>query len=558
MNVAADVSVYVRGGGTERYTGFDNGSQQYLPDAQSQAVLVRTSPTSYEKRYRDGSKEVFAQPNGSSTPRLVLLKRIVDPADNSIEIHYYNDGSNRIDKITDALGQETIFAYDNKDDSNKITKVTDPFSRAAVFDYADGKLASTTDPVGISSRFGYQANGNFINSLTTPYGAVTFTTGESGTNRWLNIREEETGAIERVEYRDRAPGIGNADPSQPVAVNGIDNSKLNIRNTFYWDKKALAMYPPVDGVYDYTRAKITHWLLTTDGSAVSGVISSEKKPSESRVWYTYPDQPGYSRVGVVARPSQVARVLDDGTTQVSRYAYNGAGNLKKATDPAKRVTSYAYASGGVDVLRVYQRNPAGENTDPDGKNADKIAEYEYNSKHLPVTSIDAARQITIRTYNSRGQVMTIQNPKGEITTYSYGDGSNVPDGYLASITSPPFPSVNGASAVTSFTYDSAHRVRTVRNNPDGYQTTTDYDDLDRPMQILYPDGTTRQFQYEQDFGRGIEPILDLTASKDRLGRWTLRHYNSIKQLDHIIDPLGRPTSYDWCACGSLTSITGRK
>ncbi len=219
------------------------------------------------------------------------------------------------------------------------------------------------------------------------------------------------------------------------------------------------------------------------------------------------------------------------------------------------MTSYAYASGGVDVLRVYQRNLAGENTDPDGKNADKIAEYEYNSKHLPITSIDAARQTTIRTYNSRGQVMTIQNPKGEITTYGYGNGSNVPDGYLASITSPPFPSVNGASAVTSFTYDSAHRVRTVTNNPDGYQTTTDYDDLDRPMQILYPDGTTRQFQYEQDFGRGIEPILDLTASKDRLGRWTLRHYNSIKQLDHMIDPLGRPTSYDWCACGSLTSLT---
>ena len=283
MNLTADVSVYVRGGGTERYTGFDNDSQQYLPDAQSHAVLVRTSPTSYEKRYRDGSKEVFAQPNGSSTPRLVLLKRIVDPADNSIEIHYYNDGSNRIDKITDALGQETIFAYENKDDSNKITKVTDPFSRAAVFDYTDSKLVGTTDPVGISSRFVYQANSNFINSLTTPYGVVTFTTGESGTNRWLNMKEEETGAIERVEYRDRAPGIGNADPSQPVALNGIDNSKLNIRNTFYWDKKALSMYPPVNGAYNYTKAKITHWLLTSDGSAVSGVISSEKKPLESRI-----------------------------------------------------------------------------------------------------------------------------------------------------------------------------------------------------------------------------------------------------------------------------------
>src|SRR5207302_2715315 len=103
-----------------------------------------------------------------------------------------------------------------------------------------------------------------------------------------------------------------------------------------------------------------------------------------------------------------------------------------------------------------------------------------------------------------------------------------------------------------------NRVRTVTNNPDGYTVTTDYDNLDRPVTVTYPDGTTQQFQYSQDFGQGVTNILDLTASKDRRGRWTYRHYNANRRMDSITDPLNRVTQYGWCTCGSLTSITDAK
>src|SRR5207248_10062955 len=125
-------------------------------------------------------------------------------------------------------------------------------------------------------------------------------------------------------------------------------------------------------------------------------------------------------------------------------------------------------------------------------------------------------------------------------------------GYLTSITSPLF---NGSSAVTNVTYDSTNRVRTVTGNPDNYTLTTDYDNLDRATQITYPDGTSQQFQYTQDFGQGLTSILDLTKSKDRRGLWTTRHYNANRQMDSITDPLNRTTLFGWCTCGSLTSIT---
>ena len=68
--------------------------------------------------------------------------------------------------------------------------------------------------------------------------------------------------------------------------------------------------------------------------------------------------------------------------------------MTKVTDPLGRVTSYAYDTNGIDLLRVYQRNPAGQSTDPDGQAADIIASYTYNSQHEPLTSTDAAGQTT--------------------------------------------------------------------------------------------------------------------------------------------------------------------
>ena len=153
----------------------------------------------------------------------------------------------------------------------------------------------------------------------------------------------------------------------------------------------------------------------------------------------------------------------------------------------------------------------------------------YNSLHEPLTDTDAAGQVTTYTYNTSGQILTRTNAKNETTTYAYGGA--VPAGYLASITSPPF---NNVSAVTSFGYDSFKRVRTVTNEADQYTVTTDYDNLDRKTTVTYPDATYEQFQYTDNVTGAM--TLDLTGSRDRLGRWTYRHYNANRQMDSITDP----------------------
>jgi RHS repeat-associated protein len=529
-------AVYVPGGGAEFYS-FNSTTQTFAPHPQSHATLVKVNTSTYERRFADGSKDVYALADGASSyPRRVFLTQRVDAAGvNAVTLGY--DSSMRITTLTDALGQVTTLSYDLAGDSLKITKVMDPFQRYATFEYTNGQLTKITDELqtttqpGIQSVFDYTTGTDSIKSLTTPYGPTNFTRGETGTNRWIETTDP-LGGKERVEFRDQAPNVGAADAAIPV-VTGISNSNLDLANTFYWSKKAMA-----DGTGAYTEAKITHWLYNADGS-VSGIPSSEKQALESRVWYTYTGQADGEHIGTIAEPSQVARLLGDGTTQLSQSEYNTLGKVTKATDPVGRVISYVYGPLMYDLLEVRQTR---------GTNNKLLRKLVYNSKHEPLTDTDAAGQTTTYTYNSQGQILTRKNAKNEITTYSYG--GTAPVGYLESITGPAF---NGASAVTWFTYDTAtNRVSAVKQLPDDYTVTIGYDNLDRKSTIAYPDGSSEQFLYT-DTARGM--TLDLTASKDRRDQWTYRHYDANRHMDWIKGPLLQVTAYDWCSCGSLNTIT---
>lgn len=522
------VGVYRSGGGAEIFN-FDYQSQSFTPDRRSHAVLVKTGPNSYERQMPDGSRQVFGLNDGSSSyPRRIFMTQVIDAQGNAVSIGY--DSSFRMTTLTDALNQVTTLSYELGSDPLKITKVTDPFGRFATFDYTNGQLTTITDEIGIQSQFGYLAGTDFINSLTTPYGTTTFTSGENGTNRWLEATDP-LGAKERVEYRDNAPGISTSDPTAP-AISGIANYGLDVANTFYWDKKAMSVAPG-----DYTKATIKHWLLSPDGS-ISGILSSEKKALENRIWYTYSGQQGNRQVGTSASPSQVARVLGDGSTQLTQFEYNSGGLTTKNTDPIGRVTSYIYGTNNIDLLEIRQTT---------GGINELQRKFTYNALHEPLTDTDAAGQTTTYTYNAQGQVLTRQNAKNETTTYAYGGG--VPTGYLASITGPVF---NGSQPVISFTYDAMNRLRTVTDS-DNYTVTTDYDNLDRKTKITYPGGTYEQFKYTDNVS-GVM-TLDLTGSRDRRGRWTYRHYNANRKMDSITDPLNRTTNYGWCTCGALNSIT---
>ena len=494
------------------------------PGQFSQAVLTRTigtggTSTGFQRTLKDGSTETFGAVLGNK----FFLTQIADPQGNKVTIAY--DAQFRIVGITDAIGQTTSFAYGNADPL-KITKITDPFGRAATFTYnGSGQLASITDTIGITSSFTYGA-GDFIATLMTPYGTTQFDFGDSTTStalrdtRFLNTTDA-LGRKSRVEFNQVAGPT--SDPKGAPAGSGASNVFMTYRNTFIWNPEQYRA--AISGSsFDYSKARLIHWLHNSNGSATSRVIESTKEPGENRVWYRYPGQSFSYFAGTVDTPIYVGRILDDGATQANRYEYNAAGNVTKYTDPRGRVTDYTYDATGID-------RTAARNTSAGGA---LLAQVTYNGQHLPVTIIGANGGTTSLAYNSRGQVTGSTNALNQTTTYSYS-GS----GYLTTVQGP----VSGATY--SYTYDSAGQIATA-TDPTGAKVSYTYDNADRPLTATFPDGTASRFVYN---------LLDLATSTDRLGKATQLTYDAERQLINVADPIGQITQYAYTQSGKLASIT---
>ncbi|MEZ0191977.1 RHS repeat-associated core domain-containing protein [Ralstonia solanacearum] len=511
----SNVMRYVAGGGAVFPSGY-NGSA-FSPDAQDLSVLVRTSATSYERRLKDGRKEIYAQPDGAAFyPRRVFLTQIIDREGNAVTLSY--DSQQRLTAITDAAGKRTTFTYGNASNSTLVTQITDPFGRTARLGYdASGRLSDITDAIGMKSSFSYDA-GTFINALTTPYGTTKFAYGENGVQRWINITNPQ-GQTERVEYRHQAPGISYTESQTPGGMS-VFNTFINYRNTFYWNADAYAQAPD-----DYTKARITHWLHTNNINMTAGAIESTKAPLENRVWYTYANQPFPAGVGSTEQPTAVARVLDDGSTQLMRISYNAQGNVTAQSDAVGRQALYDYADNGIDVLRVKQVN---------GGSTDLLAEYTYNDQHEPLTYRDAAGQLTTYTYNAAGQQTGETNALGQTTRWEYDA-----NGFLQRVVN-----ANGKTAA-SYAYDAIGRIAS-QTDSEGRTVKYQYDALNRLTLTQYPDGTTRRQTWDK---------LDLASTTDRLGRVTRYTYDSARRLVQVTDPLGRRIQYGYYPNGKLKTLT---
>ncbi len=539
QSLSADVDYYIMGGGTRTFTGFTTNTQTFAFEQFDQTRLTRTGTNSYEMLSPDGSKKIFGQSNGSvGTSRKVFLTQLVDPFGNAVTLTY--DANLRLVAITDAIGQVTTLSYDlfGDDGMYLVTKVTDPFGRFATFEYDFGfqviRLVKITDVIGLTSQFVYldlpipggTNRTDFIRALITPYGTNTFTGGQGGgfvnTTRSLETVYAD-GSRERVEYNQTAGLVPDSDPPASVPVGmRTANTFLAGRNTYYWSRTACA-----SSYGDYSKAKIYHWLHAEGLSTTSGILESTKEALEGRIWYGYAGQPLPEFVGASNRPRHIGRVLDDGNTQLSTYAYDGFGHLTNSIDPVGRTLSYLYATNGIDLLEVRQTRAA---------NDELLSRTTYNAQHLPLTSIDASGQTNSFTYNTRGQLLTETNPKGETTAYAYDT-----NGYLVAVDGP----LPGTNDVSTFTYDVVGRTRT-KTDVSGYTLTFDHDALDRLIKITHPDSTFEQFIYDR---------LDPVVVQDRAGRQTLLEYDRVRQLSKRTDPLGRVTLFQWCQCGNIKSLT---
>lgn len=516
----ASVLLYLPSGFGRLYTDYNSATGTFRPEAQTGAQLVRIAgtPVTYERRFNDGSKDVYAaSDNAVAYPRRIFLSRRVDAQGNAVTLSY--DNQFRLSQVTDAVGQAMTFSYANSAFPLQVTRVADAFGRSASIGYdASGRLSSITDAVGMSSSVAYTGSSNSIEALTTPYGTTQFVTGQAGMQRWINITDPN-GNTSRMEFANAVSGIPFSESQVPAGISNF-NAYVNSRNTFYWDAQA---YKTVGA--DYSKALIYHWTHVTSGTGLSDVtadsLESIKYPLENRIWYSHPnDVPGGS--GILNVPTTVARVLSDGSTQITRNTYNAQGKLTSSIEPDGRRTDYVYAGNQIDVLSI-TRVLAGVTT---------VDSYTYDTQHNVLTHTDAANGVTRYTYNSAGQVLTVTDPRNAVTRYTYENG------YRTSMT-------DGSGHVTTYTYDAVGRLASVTAEGQGTTSYT-YDGLNRLLQTTDALGGKTILTYNK---------LDIATERDPKGNVTTYTYDGMRNRLTATDALNRTTTYTYYANGLPATTT---
>jgi YD repeat-containing protein len=488
----------------------------------------------------------------------------------------------RIANITDATGKVTTFGYTGSD--LKIRSITDPFGRAVTFSYdPQQRLKSITDPIGIISSFTYDdastpARPERIVAVTTPYGTSTVAyEGDpvlhSYSANWAITITDPEGFASRVErfYHDGyTPFTAGTHPEpRPPASIAVGTTSVpflttvpqadHFHVTLEWNKKQWYHYQtdlaanPNTSRFDY--AQYTLWLMRPGDLYTTNVPIATKAPGESAIWYNYEGQTAGFKTGTSALPIKAARQVEDengnSTWVMSQQTYNALGLPLLTTDERGRKTRIQYLANNRDP-QTKQVLTAG----PDTWSTVLTYGYPTPSLGLPSSITEASGVIKTFTRNALGQVTHLQISKGSnfeqirfvydtSGTSSYPVWAAASFGLLRRIerSSPDNP----ASFVTvaSYTYDSVGRPRT-HTDAGGYTRTFDYDDFDRPTLVTHPDGSTEQFAYDR---------LDLTASKDRAGRWSRTLHNPRRQPTALIAPDGDVTLLRWCLCGQLAQLT---
>ena len=547
---------------TNQVVNFPCGGQETFysnrVDILTSAVLSGDSTNGFTLTKVDGSKDVygFVVTNASGIFQEAFLSERWNAQGQKLTLNYfaYSPANPviRLQSVVDGDGRTNLVYYNNTNSysTNLISQVTDAFGRNAYFAYNEnGDLTNLTDVAGNVSAVNYDTN-EWVTNMITPYGATGFTVTDNGTNatpigRSILITRPDW-SQELYLNQDTAPGEASSYattniPNTSPFVNTFDNSALDYHDTYHWGPRQYANLSTTNiasfSASDFLKAYMKHWLTdrsTTFGAG--GTLSLEREPSPDSggsikgqmTWYDYPGKAAPGFQGTWLQPSIVAKVLPDGTTAFAHYDRNPYGltttniNTYSANDGTVllRTNIYAYAANQIDLVRA--TNALGVQV---------VSNY-FNTFHQVLTNYNALNERTVFQYKTNTQQLASTTlPTGVVVTNRYG-----PYNLLTNTAATGF-------STNSFTY--VNDLVLTHKDARGLVTTNIWDNLNRLTGTAFPDGSSISNVYT---------ILDLTATKDRLGNWAYLGYDPMRRNTTITNALNNVTTFTYCTCGALESI----
>jgi len=443
-------------------------------------------------------------------------------------VTFTRDAEGRITALTDPAGHVQQYAYDSHGDLASHTDAEAQVT-ALKYDYRH-HLLEVLDPRGVRAvRNEYDADGRLV-STTDPLGqAVTF-------NHNLVARTETVtdrlGHATVYEYDDRGNVLRQTDPLGGVTTRTYDafgneltrTDPLGRTTTLTYDSRRnpLTETDPLGHVtaYSYTALNAVRTVtdplgrVTTNTYDANGNLTATTDPASQTTSYAYD-----------ARGLQTQKT--DPLGQVSHYAYNSVGNLIQETDPLGHVTTYTYDANGNRLSETRSRT-VGNITET------VVTRFEYDGSNRLVQTIYPDGSTTRTEYNALGKQARTVDALGRATSYAYDDAGRM--------TRTVYP--DGASETS--TYDAEGR-RIAGIDRAGRSTTYGYDALGRLIATTFPDGTQTTTAYDA--------AGQVTASTDAQGHTTAYQYDAAGRRIQVTDALSHATTFSYDAAGNQTAVT---
>jgi RHS repeat-associated protein len=310
----------------------------------------------------------------------------------------------------------------------------------ATIGYDDnGQITSFTDPLGLTTSYGYSATAQ-LTSLTQP----TVSAGTPTTT---------------YTYDDLGDVLTKTDPLGHVTTYTYD--------TF---QNLLTVTTPAPGTGP--AASVTSFTYNS-----SGGLTQITDP-RSHVWTIT-----YTSTGMI-------HTITDPQSNVTTYAYDSRGNRTSITDALTHVTSFTYDMGNRLTQITYPDSTTtsftydvrGRRTSVTDQNG-KTTTYAYDDADRLTSVTDPASNVTTYGYDSESNLTSITDANSHTTSFTY-------DAY-GRVTKTTFPS----SLYETYSYDADNNLT---SKTDRKSQTIDYvyDALNRLSSKTYPDSTEVEFTYD--------------------------------------------------------------
>jgi RHS repeat-associated protein len=493
------------------------------------------------------------------------LLNVTEPTGKQLTFEYNAKG--RLSKMINPAGAATGTTTYNYDSLNRLSSVTYPDNRTRQYKYDDPTykfaLTSIINEVGETYvKFEYWPDGRAKRSVFAPNATSNPNVGDT------NIAFDNTAGASTttdangtIITRTFTLVAGRVLPSTiQYSHYSAACPTCTLTETYnYTATGKLSAFTDRNGVsttYVYGARDLPISVTQAYGTSVARTVTTTWHPTlRQPVTVTEPTRVTNYTYDAAGRTTQVS-VTADGQTRTTFKTYNADGLLASVKGPRTDVndtTTYTYFA--LNHACIGCRGQVNTVTNPKGH----VTTYNNYDAHGKVLSMTNANGTTSTyTYDERGRVLT-STQAGQTTTTSYNM-----NGQTASVTDP-------YGAVTTFIYDSAQRLngkdqsngekvrytldtsgRTTLTqtfdaaNIESSKSSTVYDGLNRATQRIDANGKITNYSYDNNG--------NVTAVTDPNGLTTSTSYDQLNRPILVTDPLLKTVGTTYTADGKIATV----